>query len=266
MIIITRDVLESYIACHYKAYLKLADQTDGITDGRTLLLDKKLQYPSTSEGAVRSRHRANQDTTSVKLTSSYLRKGKAYILDGLFETDLISLHIDGLQRVEGSSDLGDFHYLPFVSKSGAEVHETQRVLLEVYGSILSRLQGRVPDKGIIWTSEEKFSTIQLTAGLRRGERILNAVKEIQRGEQTPILILNKHCQTCEFQSRCHTQAVEEDNLSLLRGISEAEILRLKKRGILTINQLSYTFRPRHIKKRAKNPASSLFCTPSTCAS
>lgn len=69
-----------------------------------------------------------------------------------------------------------------------------------------------------------------------------------------MLILNKHCQICEFQNRCHAQAVQEDNLSLLQGISEAEIVRLRKRGIFTINQLSYTFRPRHIKKRAKNPA------------
>ena len=69
-----------------------------------------------------------------------------------------------------------------------------------------------------------------------------------------MLILNKHCQICEFQSRCHIQAVEEDNLSLLGGISEAEIARLRGKGIFTVNQFSYTFKPRRIKKRARNPA------------
>jgi hypothetical protein len=67
-------------------------------------------------------------------------------------------------------------------------------------------------------------------------------------------MLNRHCEICEFKRRCHAQAVEEDNISLLRGISKAEIARLRKNGIFTINQLSYTFKPRRVKKRAKNPA------------
>jgi predicted RecB family nuclease len=254
MMRITRDVIESYVACHYKAFLKLAGHKGVTPDNPRLLLDGNSRFPFTPIGGVHLQHVKNQTTKSVELTSSSLSKGAALILDGIFETDLISLHIEGLQRVAGSSDIGDFHYLPFVFQSGAEAHESQRVLLDLYAFILSRLQGRVPDKGVIWKGAGKSSAVQLSPGLKRGERILNARTEEQRTEQPPMLILNKHCQICEFQSRCHAQAVEEDNLSLLRGISEAEIVRLRKKGIFTINQLSYTFRPRRIKKRAKNPA------------
>jgi hypothetical protein len=77
---------------------------------------------------------------------------------------------------------------------------------------------------------------------------------MQNAEFQPTLILNEHCQHCPFQKRCHTQAIEEDNLSLLRGMPRTEIMRLKRRGIFTVHQLSYTFRPRRPKKRAKNPA------------
>jgi predicted RecB family nuclease len=191
---------------------------------------------------------------SINLTQSSLSKGDPLILDGVFETDLISLHVDGLQRVVGSSGIGNFHYLPCVKPSGAYAGDTQKVLLDVVAFILSRFQRRAPDKSIIWRSEEKSSAVQLSPDLKRGERILNALTEMQRGEHTPMLNLNRHCAVCEYQSRCHTQAVGEDNLSLLRGISEAEMGRLRKKGIFTINQLSYTFRPRRIKKRAKNPA------------
>ena len=253
MMRITPDVVKSYVACRYKAFLKLSGH-EGITpDNPNLLLDVNPQLPLTPVGGARPQHVKNQATQSVKLTSSYLSKGEARILDGVFETDLISLQIEGLQRVAGSSGIGDFHYLPFVFQSGTETRKTQRALLEVSGFILSTLQGRAPDKGIICKRAGHSSTVKLSPGLKNGKRIINALTDKHQTQQPPMLILNKHCEVCEFQSQCHAQAVEEDNLSLLRGISEAEILRLRKNGIFTINQLSYTFRPRRIKRRAKNP-------------
>jgi predicted RecB family nuclease len=251
---ITRDVIESYLDCRYKAYLKLTGHGDFARDHPSLFLDGDPRLPLTSAGKVRSLQIKDQTAKSVELTPSFLRKGASRILDAVFETGLISLHIEGLQRVAGSSAIGNFHYLPFVFQTDAKAHESQNVLLEVYAFILSRIQGRVPDTGIIWKSDDKSKVVHLSPGLKSGERIINALSEMQQTDQPPVLILNKHCQICEFQSRCRTQAVEEDSLSLLGGISEAEIVRLRRRGIFTTNQLSYTFRPRRIKKRAKKPA------------
>jgi predicted RecB family nuclease len=256
---ITRDVLESYVACHYKAYLKLklaGDETRFAPDKPNLLLDgnSRLALSSDSVGEVHLQPVKTEAPNSVELTSCYLRKGEPLILGGVFETARISLQIEGLQRVPGSSDIGDFHYLPLVFQSGAEVHKTLNVLLDVYGFILSSFQGRSPNKGIIRKSTGNSTTVQLSAAHKKGERIINALTEALWAEKPPILILNRHCEICEFRSRCHAQAVEEDNLSLLRGISEAEIMRLRNSGIFTINQLSYTFRPRRVKKRSNTPA------------
>ncbi|MDO8789320.1 MAG: TM0106 family RecB-like putative nuclease [Sulfuritalea sp.] len=70
----------------------------------------------------------------------------------------------------------------------------------------------------------------------------------------PDLVLNRHCTECEFQNRCRQKATETDDLSLLSGMSEKERARHRSKGIFTIAQLSYTFRPRRTPKRAKNPA------------
>ena len=245
---INRSVIESYLACHYKAFLKLTEPNPrSLTGGNSRFRLAKVDVNH-------QRRVKHQAPYLIEITSSYLSKGETLILDGVFETDLLSLHIEGLQRVAGSSDIGNFHYVPCVTQEGDQAHDPQRVLLDVAGVVLSRLQGRLPAGGIIWRGDKKVSTVRLSPGLKRGERILNALKELQRAEQPPMLNLNRHCQVCEYQRRCHTQAIGEDNLSLLRGISEAEMGRLRKKGIFTINQLSYTFRPRRIKKRAKNPA------------
>jgi predicted RecB family nuclease len=63
-------------------------------------------------------------------------------------------------------------------------------------------------------------------------------------DSPPDLVLNRHCGQCEFQARCRERATEKDELSLLSGMSEKERKRLHGRGIFTVTQLSYTFRPR----------------------
>jgi hypothetical protein len=48
--------------------------------------------------------------------------------------------------------------------------------------------------------------------------------------------------------------VEKDDLSLLASMSAKERERHRSKGIFTVNQLSYTFRPRRTPKRTKYPA------------
>jgi predicted RecB family nuclease len=69
----------------------------------------------------------------------------------------------------------------------------------------------------------------------------------------PDLVLNRHCAECEFRVRCRHKAHEIDDLSLLSGIGEKERSRHRSKGIFTVTQLSYTFRPRRTPKRSKAP-------------
>jgi predicted RecB family nuclease len=43
---------------------------------------------------------------------------------------------------------------------------------------------------------------------------------------------------------CYNKAKDDDDLSLLKGMKEREITKLNNRGIFTVKQFSYTFRPR----------------------
>jgi predicted RecB family nuclease len=57
---------------------------------------------------------------------------------------------------------------------------------------------------------------------------------------------------CQFRFQCETKAIQEDNLSRLKGATPKVIRQYEKKGIFTVKQLSYLFRPRKRKKRAKN--------------
>ena len=63
------------------------------------------------------------------------------MLDATLEDDQLSLGFDGLKRVDGPSKLGDFHYIPMLFVEGRKIRKEQRLLLDLYGMLLSHLQG-----------------------------------------------------------------------------------------------------------------------------
>jgi hypothetical protein len=65
-------------------------------------------------------------------------------------------------------------------------------------------------------------------------------------------MLNSHCQVCEFKKDCQEEATARDELSLLRGMAEAEIQKYARRGIFTVTQLSCTFRPPRRRRKHKD--------------
>jgi hypothetical protein len=107
---------------------------------------------------------------------AFARKHTEYILDGTIDDDALALHFDGLKRVEGDSKLGDFHYLPVLFHEGRQVKKEQKLLLEVYGVVLSGLQGRAPAFGVIWHGREcKATKVKLNP-----DRVLYAVPKSSR--------------------------------------------------------------------------------------
>ena len=86
---------------------------------------------------------------------------------------------------------------------------------------------------------------------REVNKTIGKVAALLSAPSAPTLVLNKHCAECEFQDRCRKKAVEKDDLSLLPNLPDKERARLNSRGIFTVGQLSYTFRPRRrIRQRA----------------
>jgi predicted RecB family nuclease len=246
---ITSDVLESYLHCKFKGYLKLAGQQGTKCDFEAMLADLRAEVRLQAIDAIIARHSADHVTRNILLTTAGLKRGPQYILDGILEDGVLALHFDGLKRVEGESKLGNFHYLPVLFHGGWQVKKEQKLLLEVYGMILSALQGRAPAYGIIWHGREcKERKVKLNPDHRKAEQVLRGLKDLPTAGSAPRLLLNEHCPLCEFRQRCHEQAVQEDNISLLRGIGEKEVNRYAHKGIATVTQLSCTFR---LRKRGK---------------
>ncbi len=227
------DVLRSYVYCRYKAYLKLSSQI-GVRSTYELALTE-LRAESKKGAVGKLEALASTIPSSIELTFQALRLGHRAIIDGSLNVDGLSIRIDGLRRVDGRSELGDFHYEPLLFYEGPTVREPERLFLSTVGTLLSRLQGKEPDRGVIYQGcGGTSSAVKLQGRSRAAKSILDDIARMQRGELQPKLLLNNHCRVCEFQQRCHLEAVREGNLSLLRGVRDKEIRRLNRKGVLTL--------------------------------
>ena len=155
---ITREILESYLYCKTKAHLKLAGEQGNKSDYEMLLGADREEVRQQAVGKLLAKHPQEQMPRDIILTTDELRTGQTYLLDAILEDDLVSLRFDGLKRVDGPSKLGDFHYVPLLFHEGQKVGKQQRLLLELYGLILSRTQGRLPAYGVVWHGGECKAT------------------------------------------------------------------------------------------------------------
>jgi predicted RecB family nuclease len=248
---ITRDVLESYLDCKYKAHLKVAGHQGSKSDYETLLGELRDAVRIKATDKVLARYQDHEIERGVVLTPAVLRGGAAFVLEAALEDEHASLAIDGLMRVAGPSRLGPFHYIPVLFSESEKVRKAHRLVLDVLAHFLTRLQGRMPGNGIVWHGKECRATkVRLGVDPRKTERLLEEIRQTTALGQAPLLVLNDHCRVCEFQQRCADQAKGEDNVSLLRGMSEKEVRKQIRKGIFTVTQLSCTFHPRRSSRRA----------------
>jgi predicted RecB family nuclease len=116
--------------------------------------------------------------------------------------------------------------------------------------VLSKILGQPVDTAKI-IHGDNWAELKVKSGtvLRELSKVIVEIKRLLAAASPPDLVLNRHCPECQFRDDCRKKAIEKDDLSLLAGLTDKERTRLNGRGIFTVNQLSYTFRPRCRAKR-----------------
>ena len=119
-------------------------------------------------------------------------------------------------------------------------------LLVCFGALaLSQATGvRVEAGMLVFGDRCRRRMIRISDYSAQVNRTIHAIGTLLPGGQEPPLILNPHCAVCDFRSKCRGVAIERDDLSLLSGMAPKERSKAFSKGILTISQLSYCYRPR----------------------
>src|SRR5262249_46629768 len=146
-------------------------------------------------------------------------------------------------------------YEPSIFVGTHSISKEQQLELSFVRYVLERLQRTLPVAGKIIGMDGTSHTVKLDHHSKALTPLLEPLQEWVTVDSPtpPPLVLNKHCPLCPFQRMCQTQAEQEDNLSLLHGMTARMIRQYERKGIFTVKQLSYLFKPRKRKRGSRKP-------------
>jgi predicted RecB family nuclease len=253
--LVTSELLSDFIECRYRAYLKISgangQKSDVVNASERL---RESYHSQAREHLLRAYHdEGKQVRTDVGL-SVVLANRCDLAIDVTATDSTASVRFDALMAAPGNATQSQPDYIPVVFVNNEKVSKEDELRLALCASVLIRWHACRPSFGrILHGSDFRTKKVKLDRALKRADKALEQIRALdERPSEPPPLHLNAHCPTCVFRSGCRAAAIAKDDISLLRGITEKEIVKLRNKGIFTVTQLSYTFRPRRNSKRS-NP-------------
>jgi len=250
--LITEETFQAFLKCETKTFLKLSN---GVGDQSEFGIWQRHVVEGFRKACgikLRSNLRDDHHLCAPPLVQSIENSNCRLILDCVARSGEIQSNIHALERLPPSS--GKAKHSPFVPirfVPGEKVTKHDKLSLAFDALALSAATGKLPPFGkIMHGTGQRVVRVQLAGLMKTARSVVKKIAAQQAGGTPPQLILNKHCAECEFRERCRRIAVEKDDLSLLSSMSVAEVRRENSRGIFTVNQFSYTFRPRRRSKRS----------------
>lgn len=250
--IINSKILVAYSQCPLKAFMMLCNNAHGTPHEYTEILEQQCQNLQLQYLDI-IRHK-NDDVQLYNPTN--LKRKHEFLINAVLETKRLVADCAILNKVRAHSALGRYSYEPNIFVGTYSIKKEQKLELFFVSHVLEQMQHKRPVSGRIIGLDEKSHKVKLKNGPKSIMPFLEPLQEWCADviPESPPLILNKHCPTCQFKDLCQTKAEHEDNLSLLNGISTQKAMNnYEKKGIFTVKQLSYTFKLRKRKKRAKYP-------------
>jgi predicted RecB family nuclease len=173
-------------------------------------------------------------------------------------SDLVSTNVTLRSgNKEASCDVlirrGDNSYEPTLVTGSHKVTSDEQLTLAYVGHVIDHLYHRKPSVGTIVLEQNKTQKVKLEATYNTITKIIPAVQPwvIGTSDQEPVVMLNEHCPSCQFRHKCIAAAEQADSLTLLDRMTPKLVRRFQRKGIFSITQLSYLFRPRRNKAKAK---------------
>ena len=244
---ITSELLEAYLACPTKCYLRSSGEECSENRFAALYQTQKDSYRHAGIRGLEAN--SSQGLARGQIEPRGFKKARWQLaLDQAFDVDDLSANIHAIQRIQtegGSSELIPVRFVHLNKPSRANK------MTAVFDAIvLSKVAGHPVGVAKIIHGDAS-TTVKVRVGTHIHEltKIIGKLRALLAAASPPDLILNRHCPECEFRDRCREKAIERDDLSLLTGLTDKERIRLNRRGIFTVNQLSHTFRPRRRPRR-----------------
>lgn len=242
---ITQEHFEAFLRCPTKSQL-LSEGSDSIESEfqewqRRLLED----YKEAASARLRSSLQSSQWHVGTLPTERLKECRYRLVFDyAVAEPDVHArLHALELNCSRGRTRPNS--YIPIRFVPSEKLTASDRLLLAFDAFAFARATGALPTVGKI-VHGRRYSAVRvlLVKLLVKAQWAVEKMLTDRAESANQPIVLNRHCAECQFQSRCRQIAREKDDLSLIPTISDQERKKFHEKGIFTVTQLSYAFRPR----------------------
>jgi len=249
--IINSEVIVAFFHCPRKAFLLLFSETKKEPHEYVRIIENRA---NTNRATYLNFLKWDNIDVSYFVPDNF-KNGNDFLIEATLNAHCLESYCDVLTRVESRQSFGKDIYEPTIVVGTHTITKEQKIELAFVGHVLGQVQNKLPMVGTIIGPEQQAHRIKLVTIYKELRPVINTLREwiTTTQSESPPLILNKHCPYCQFQNDCREKAETDNDLSLLDRMTPKLIRRYHKKGIFTVNQLSYLFKPRRSRKRTKKP-------------
>lgn len=249
--LISDELFDAYLKCTTKAQLIFGQACKDIPSNAIRDWQRHLADDYRADGCHRLQ---SADDSECLVGSPYpgdLRSAKnRLIIQPSINGQDVESNIHAVERGPAQTQKRHTPYAPIRFVRFEKISRHHKLMLAFDAFVLWKASGRMPTKGtIIHGLQHTTLSIKLDAWIPEVESLVVKLRTLLTGGTSPEPVLIKHCSECMFEAYCRKRATEKDDLSLLDGLAAKDRAKLNEKGIFTVTQLAYTFRPRRRPKR-----------------
>jgi predicted RecB family nuclease len=239
---ITDITFAASLNCPTKCFLYLNNEANGNSEFSQWQSHIEAKYRAAALDRIRSALPAGGVFFGTPLLSDLRSRRYRLVVGYEAVTADIQSRLHALQLIEsGQREV----YIPIRLVSREKLNASDRLSLAFDALAVSHDLSQMPHFGrLVHGRDHRTVKVHLDPWIKKARRFLSVIRTYESPNTPPPLILNKHCIECEFQGRCRQIAGDNDDISLLANLTEKDWKKQHDRGIFTVKQLSFTFRPR----------------------
>jgi predicted RecB family nuclease len=253
--VIGSPLFEAFLECPTKCWLRsYAEPNAGNAYAEWARAQSDAYYEAGRDRLLAMRPEG--DCAIAPPISKYTKDAKWRLaVDVHSKTNNLESRLHAVERMPSEGRGRSVQFVPHRFEFANKLTKNSRLSLAFDALVFSEAGGCEISLGII-THGVGHATVKvkLSSLVREVHKRIKDITLLLADNSPPDLVLNRHCGQCEFQARCRKEATEKNELSLLSGMSEKERKKLHGRGIFTVTQLSYTFRPRRRRRELRGKA------------
>jgi predicted RecB family nuclease len=183
----------------------------------------------------------------AKATQEMMRQGVERIHRGVLKAEVDShgksvtlvSSPDLLVKRSGSSDFGDWIYVPTDIHLGKRPKPEYQIVAAYHTYLLSFVQGISSEEAWLILRERGAYSVNLERSLPQMQEILQASLAMLVEKQEPELFISRQiCNLCSWSSSCYEIARTTNHLSLIPGVSPSRYQILQQQGLTTVEAIA----------------------------